>query len=52
MKLLWEDNFQKLDNAWAQQSTADNFFIGSSEGFEVWRKSKRTGFFIFPLKVQ
>lgn len=52
MKLLWEDNFQKLDNTWAQQSTADNFFIGSSEGFEVWRKSKRTGFFIFPLKVQ
>lgn len=52
MKLLWEDDFQKLDNTWAQQSTADNFFIGSSEGFEVWRKSKRTGFFIFPLKVQ
>ena len=52
MKLLWEDDFQKLDNTWSQQSTADNFFIGSSEGFEVWRKSKRTGFFIFPLKVQ
>ena len=52
VKLVWEDDFQKLENKWAQQSTADNFFIGSSEGFEVWRKSKRTGFFIFPLKVQ
>lgn len=52
MKLIWEDNFQKLDSVWAQQSTVDNFFIGSSEGFEVWRKSKRTGFFIFPIKVQ
>lgn len=52
MKLIWEDNFQKLDSVWAQQSTVDNFFIGSSEGFEVWRKSKRNGFFIFPLKVQ
>ena len=52
MKLVWEDNFQKLENVWAQQSTADNFFIGSSEGFEVWRKSKNNGYFIFPQKVQ
>ncbi len=52
MKLVWEDNFQKLENQWAQQSTADNFFIGSSEGFEVWRKSKNNGYFIFPQKVQ
>jgi len=52
VKLVWQDDFQKLDSTWAQQSTADNFFIGSSEGFEVWRKSKRTGFFIFPLIVK
>ena len=52
MKLVWEDNFQKLENTWAQQSTTDNFFIGSSEGFEVWRKSKNNGYFIFPQKVQ
>ncbi len=52
IKRVWLDDFQKIDSGWAQQSTADNFFIGSSEGFEVWRKSKRSGFFIFPKKVQ
>lgn len=52
VKRVWVDDFQKIDSNWAQQSTADNFFIGSSEGFEVWRKSKRSGFFIFPKKVQ
>jgi hypothetical protein len=52
MKLSLEDDFQQLESKWSQQSTQDNFFIGSSEGFEVWRKNNRSGFFIFPEKVQ
>lgn len=51
-RVLLDDEFARIDGKWNQQSNTDNFFIGSTEGFETWRKNTRSGFFIFPEKQQ
>lgn len=49
-RILVDDEFARIDGKWNQQSNADNLFIGSTEGFETWRRNSKSGFFIFPEK--
>jgi hypothetical protein len=49
-RILVDEQFVRLDGKWKQESNIDNQFIGGDDGFSVWRKNEKSGYFIFPEK--
>jgi len=47
---LVDDDFTQLAGKWNQQSSADNLFIGTDRGFQVWRKNAKSGFVLLQEK--
>lgn len=45
-----DDDFTRLQGKWSQQSDADNLFVGTDKGYDVWRKNSKSGFFLFSEK--
>lgn len=50
-RILVDDQFVRLDGKWKQESNIDNQFLGVEDGFSVWRKNAKAGYFIFPEKT-
>lgn len=50
-RILVDDQFIRLEGKWKQESNIDNQFLGVDEGFSVWRKNSKSGYFIFPEKT-
>jgi len=46
--LKWDEQFKNIQGVWSQTSTAQNAFLQSPEGYNVWRKNESNGFFILP----
>lgn len=46
--LKWDEQFKNSQGVWSQTSTAQNAFLQSPEGYNVWRKNESNGFFILP----
>lgn len=51
-RLMMDDDFTRLAGNWNQLSNADNLFIGTDRGFQVWRKNLKSGFFLLPEKSE
>lgn len=49
-RILVDDQFIRPDGKWKQESNIDNQFLGVEDGFSVWRKNTKAGYFIFPEK--
>lgn len=42
------EDFSNLSGKWQESSTSENLITGSNPGLEVWRKNRKSGFFVFP----
>ena len=51
-KLLLNDQFDQADKNWNSTFNADNLFIAQNGFFELYRKSKKSGYYLFPNKSE
>lgn len=47
-KILLSDDFSNLSGKWQESSTSENLITGLNPGYEVWRRNRKSGFFVFP----
>ncbi|MEZ4804130.1 MAG: hypothetical protein R2852_01210 [Bacteroidia bacterium] len=47
-KLLLNEQFDLADRNWSSTFNADNLFIAQNGYFELFRKSKKSGYYLFP----
>ncbi len=47
-KLLWSEQFNNLSNQWENTFNADNLFIAQNGYYELFRKNKKSGYYLFP----
>ncbi|MCC6817441.1 MAG: hypothetical protein IT245_00925 [Bacteroidia bacterium] len=47
-KLLFNEQFNQVDKSWNSTFNADNLFIAQYGYFELYRKSKKSGYYLFP----
>ena len=46
----WEENFKSINGVWSQTSTAQNAFLQTEEGYNIWRKNETNGFVLLPQR--
>lgn len=46
-KLLLSETFDRVDENWSSTFNADNLFIAQNGYYELYRKSKKSGYFLF-----
>jgi hypothetical protein len=46
----WEENFKSINGVWSQTSTAQNAFLQTEEGYNIWRKNEINGFVLLPQR--
>jgi hypothetical protein len=46
-KLVWNENFETTDK-WNTTFNSDNLFLGQNGFYELYRRSKKSGYFILP----
>lgn len=51
-KLLLSEQFDQADKNWSSTFNADNLFIAQNGYFELYRRSKKSGYYLFPLKSE
>lgn len=49
-KLLLSEQFDEADKNWSSTFNADNLFIAQNGYYELYRKSKKSGYYLFPNK--
>lgn len=47
-KLLMDEQFNQVDKTWSSTFNADNLFIAQYGYYELYRKSKKSGYYLFP----
>jgi len=48
-RLLWDEDFNQVNDKWPQTYNADNFFIIQNGNFELLRNNQKSGAFVLPL---
>ncbi len=51
-KLLLNEQFEQADKSWNSTFNADNLFIAQNGHYELFRKSKKSGYYLFPVKSE
>src|SRR5574343_296593 len=46
-KLLLNEQFNQVDKTWSSTFNADNLFIAQNGYYELFRKSKKSGYYLF-----
>ena len=51
-RLLLNEQFEQADKNWSSTFNADNLFISQNGYYELYRRSKKSGYYLFPIKSE